>query len=74
MPTKFRKVMKLTLVNTECTFVYIDVILIVTKDSKDIHMQKVKEVMKKLGNATLQLKVKKGNVASEKVELLRYEL
>ena len=65
MPTKFRKAMDLTLVNTDCTFVYIDVILIVTKGSKDIHMQKVKEVMKKLDNAKLQLKVNKCNVASE---------
>ena len=34
MPTKFQKLMDITLVNTDCTFVYIDDILIVTKGEK----------------------------------------
>ena len=47
-PTEFRKLMDLTLVNRDCTFVYIDDILIVTKGEKCVHMQKVREVLEVL--------------------------
>ena len=74
MPTEFQKVMDLTLVNIDCTFVYIDDILIVTRGNKDVHMQKVREVMQILDKANLQLKVDKCNIACKKIEWLGYEL
>ena len=74
MPTEFQKVMDLTLVNIDCTFVYIDEILIVTKGSKDVHMQKVREVMNLLDKANLQLKVYKRNIACKTIQWLGYEL
>ena len=74
MPTEFQKIMDLTLVNIDCTFVYIDDILIVTRGNKDVHMQKVREVMQILDKANLQLKVDKCNTACKKIEWLGYEL
>ena len=74
MPTEFQKVMDLTLVNIDFTFVYIDDILIVNKGNKDVHMQKVLEVMQILDKANLQLKVYKCNLACKKIEWLGYEL
>ena len=74
MPTEFQKVMDLTLVNIDFTFVYIDDILIVNKGNKDVHMQKVLEVMQILDKANLQLKVDKRNLACKKIEWLGYEL
>ena len=74
MPTEFQKVMDLTLVNIDFTFVYIDDILIVNKGNKDVHMQKVLEVMQILDKANLQLKVDKCNLACKKIEWLGYEL
>ena len=59
MPTEFQKVMDLTLVNMDSTFVYIDDILIVTKGEKSVHMQKVREVLEVLDKANLQLKADK---------------
>ena len=38
MPTEFQKIMDLTPANMDCTFVYIDDILIVTKGEKSVHM------------------------------------
>ena len=70
MPTELQKVMDLTLVNIDFTFVYIDDILIVTKGDKDVHMQKVLEVMQILDKANLQLKVDKCNLACKKIEWL----
>ena len=74
MPTEFQKKMDLTLVNIDCTFVYIDNILIVTKGNKDLHMQKVREVMQILDKANLQPKVDNCNKACKKIEWLGYEL
>ena len=74
MPTEFQKVMDLTLVNMDCTFVYIDDILIVTKGEKSVHMQKVREVLEVLDKANLQLRADKCQIASTKIEWLGYEL
>ena len=68
MPTEFQKVMDLTLVIIDFTFVYIDDILIVNKGNKDVHMPKVLEVMQILDKAILQLKVDKCNLACKKYE------
>ena len=56
MPTEFQKVMDLTLANINSVFVYIDDILIVTKGTKQDHINKVREFMKILDEAKLQLK------------------
>ena len=74
MRTEFQKVMDLTLIYIDCTFVYIDDILIVTRGNKEVHMQEVREVMQILDKANLQLKVDKCNIACKKIEWLGYEL
>ena len=58
----------------DCTFVYIDDILIVTKGEKSVHMQKVREVLKVLDSANLQLRADKCKIACTKIEWLGYEL
>ena len=68
MPTDFQKVMDITLANINSVFVYTDDILIVTKGSKQQHMNKVREVLKILDNANLQLKAAKCVVAQECIE------
>ena len=55
MPTEFQKLMDLTLANINSVFVYMD-ILIVTKGTKQEHVNKVREVLKILDEANLQLK------------------
>ena len=73
LPTEFQKLMYITLVNTDCTFVCIDDILIVTKGGKSVHMQKVREVLKVLDSANLQLRADKCKIACTKIEWLGYE-
>ena len=46
MPTEFQKLMDLTLANVNSVIVYIDDILIVTKGTKQQHVNKVREVMR----------------------------
>ena len=48
--------MDITLANVNSVFVYIDDILIVMKGTKHEHLNKVREVMKILEEANLQLK------------------
>ena len=60
--------------NIDCTFVYLDDILIVTRGSNDLHSQKVTEVTKILDEANWQLKINNSNIACKKVERLGYEL
>ena len=74
MPKEFQKVMDLTLVTIDCTIVYIDDVLTITRGNKDVHMQKVREVMQTLDKANLQLQVDKCNIACKKIEWLGYEL
>ena len=74
MPTEFQKLMDITRVNMDCTFVYIDDILIVTNGEKSVHMQKVREVSKVLDSANLQLRADKSKIACTKIEWLVYEL
>ena len=67
MSTEFQKVMDLTLANINSVFVYIDDILIVTKGTKQEHINKVREVMKSLDEADLQLRTEKCVIARERV-------
>ena len=55
MPTEFRKVMDTSQGKFREVFVFIDDILFVTKVSKDRHLDKVREIPKKLDHAELQL-------------------
>ena len=74
VPSKFQKVMDITLANINSVFVYIDDILIVTKGTKHDHINKVKEIMKILGEANLQLKAEKCVIAKTRMEWLGYKL
>ena len=74
MPTEFQKLMDLTLANVNSVFVYIDDILIVTKGTKQQHVNKVREVMRILDDANLQLKAGKCIIAQDSIEWLGFEL
>ena len=74
MPTEFQKVMDITLVDLDCTYVYIDDILIVTKGTKEEHLKKAKEVMAVLDEAILQLKLDKCQIAKKQIEWLGYKI
>ena len=69
MPT-----MEITLTNVRSVFVYIDDILIVTKGTKHEHLNKVKEVIKSMDEANLQLRAEKCMIAHESIEWLGYKL
>ena len=66
--------MDLTLANTNSVFLYMDDILIVTKGTKQDHKNKVREVLKILDEANLQLKAEKCTIAQESIEWLGYKL
>ena len=74
MPTELQKVMDLTLANINSLFVCIDDILIVTKGTKHDRINKVREVMKILDEANLQLKAEKCVIARTSIEWLGYKL
>ena len=74
MPTEFQKLIDLTLANINSVFVYIDDILSVPKGTKQQHVNKVKEVLRILDEANLQLKHEKCAIAQENIEWLGYEL
>ena len=67
MPTEFQKLVDLTLVNVSSVFVYIGDILIVTKETKIEHLDKVREVIF-LDEANLQLKREKCVIAQDCIE------
>ena len=74
MPTEFQKLMDLTPVNINSVFVYIDDILIVTKGTKSERLNKVREVMKVLDEASLQLKAETCVIAQDCIEWIGYKL
>ena len=74
MPTEFQKLRDLTLANINSVFVYIDDILIVTKGTKKEHVNQVREVLRILDEASLQLKPEKSAIAQENIEWLRNKL
>ena len=59
MPTEFQKVIYILLAKFREVFVFIDDILIVTKGTKQNHLDKVREILKTLDEAILQLKAGK---------------
>ena len=55
-------------------FVFIDDILIVTKGNKAEHLNKVREILKVLDEAELQLKAGKCKIAKQEIEWLGFKL
>ena len=74
MPTEFQKVMDSILAGTKNAFIFIDDILIVTKGTKDEHLQQVREILKTLDEANLQLKTDKCIFAKNKIDWLRFDI
>ena len=74
MSTEFQKVMDFLLAKFREVFVFIDDILIVTKGTKDKHLEKVREVLKTLHHAELHLNPGKCTFAINDTEWLGFEL
>ena len=74
MPTEFQKVMDLLLARFIEVFVFIDDILIVTKGTKQEHLDNVREILKVIDDAELQLKAGKCNFAKQEIEWLGFKL
>ena len=74
MPTEFQKVLDILLANFREVFVFIDDILIVTKGTKNEHLDKVRELLKTLDHAELQLKAGKCNFAKKEIEWLGFKV
>ena len=73
MPKEVQKLLDITLVKVNSVFVYIEDILIVTKGTKQDHLNKVREVMEILDETDLQLKAEKYMIAQESIEWLGYK-
>ena len=74
MPTEFQKVLDNLLAKFREVFVFIDDILIVTKGTKQDHIEKVRKILKTLDAAKLQLKARKCNIAKQEIEWLGFKL
>ena len=61
MPTEFQRIIDLILAGIANTFAFIDDILIVTHGTKKEHIAKVEEVLNRLDEANVNLKLKKCN-------------
>ena len=66
--------MDLTRAGITNKFAFIDDILIVTHGTEDEHIKKVKEVLKRLDEANVSLKLEKCTFAAEDIEWVGYEL
>ena len=74
MPPEFQKITDKLLHNTRNTFAFIDDILIVTKGTKQQHMEKVEEVLTILDEAGIRLKLEKCKIAKTKTKWLGFKL
>ena len=74
MPTEFQKDMDNLLARFREVFVFIDDILIVTKGTKSEHLTKVREILKVLDLANLQIKADKCKIAQNQIEWLGFKL
>ena len=74
MPTEFQKVMDILLAKFRDVFVFIDDILIVTKGTKSDHLDKVREILKTLDDAELQLREGKWKIAANEIEWLGFKM
>ena len=66
--------MDLLLARFREVFVFINDILIVTKGTKNKHLNKVREILKAMNEAKLQLKAGKCNFAKQEIEWLGFKL
>ena len=73
-PTEFQKVMDNLVAKFRKVFVFLDDILIVTKGTKKGHLDKVREILKSLDAAKLQLKAGKCNFAKNEIDWMGYKL
>ena len=74
MPTEFQKVMDNLLAKFRDVFVFINDVLIVTKGTKQQHLDKVREILKAFDEAELQLKAGKCIFAKQENEWLGFKL
>ena len=74
MPTEFQKVMDILLAKFREVFVFIDDIFIVTKGTKDEHIDKLREILKSLDQAEVQLKAGKCTIEKNEIEWLGFKL
>ena len=74
MPTEFLSVMDFLLAKFREVFVFIDDFLIVTKETKKEHLDKVREILKTIDQAELQLKERKCVFAKNEIEWLGFKL
>ena len=74
MPTEFQKVMDISLAKFREVFVFFDDILVVTKGTRNEHLDKVREILKTLDHAELQLMAGKCNLARNEIEWLGFQL
>ena len=74
MATEFQKVMDILLARFREVFVFIDDILIVTKVTTQEHLDKVRQILKVIDDAELQLKAGKCKFAKQETEWLGFKL
>ena len=74
MPTEFQRIMDLTLTGISNTFAFIDDILIVTHGNEEEHIKKVIEVLRRLDEANVNLKLDKCTFAADNIEWVGYKL
>ena len=74
MPTEFQKVMNNLLARFREVFVFIDDVLIVTKGTKQQHLDEVREILETFDEAELQLKAGKCIIAKQEIEWLSFKL
>ena len=67
MPTDFQRVIDLTLAGITNTFAFIDDILIFTYGTDEDHIKQVKEVMQRLDDANINLRLDKCTFAAKKM-------
>ena len=74
MPTEFQKVTDILLAKLREVFVFTDDFLIVTKGTKNEHLDRERGILKTLDHAELQLKAGKCNFARNEIEWLGFKL
>ena len=74
MPTEFQRIIDLTLAGITNTFAFIDDIQIVTHGTEEEHITKVKEVLKRLDDANINLRLDKCTFAAKNIEWVGYNL
>ena len=74
MSAEFQKSIELTVRNCTNTYAYLDDILIVTKKSLELHIQKLQTVLTKLDEKDLAKSLDKCKIACKQVAWIRYTI